>query len=96
MATPKYKKQIEIMLTENKALFEEYSKLQDAYDSNHKKYKDELTDVKNRLLRVIRRNEDRLCARTENTHYSAYSENLALKFWEEIRIIYPKIDGVVD
>ena len=95
MTVPKYKKQVEILVRANQELIDTYLELEEKFEQNADKYKDELSDIKNKLLRVIRKNEDRLCSKTESTHYSAYSEGLALKYWEEIRKLFPNIDKII-
>ncbi|NMB70513.1 hypothetical protein GYA27_04980 [candidate division WWE3 bacterium] len=95
MATPKFKKQIETMLAENKDLFSEYEKLEENYVKNPSKYKEELGEMRRKLLRIMRKHEDRLCARTENTKYANYSENLAMLFWQDIRAIFPNVEKTI-
>lgn len=95
MATPKFKKQIETMLAENKDLFSEYEKLEENYAKNPSKYKEELGEMRRKLLRIMRKHEDRLCARTENTKYANYSENLAMLFWQDIRAIFPNVEKTI-
>lgn len=96
MATPKFKKQFDEMLKNNEALFDHYLQLEKDYEKNPDETKEELESVKNKLMRIIRRNEDMLCSKSENTKYGVYSENLAMKFWEEVRNVFPRIDAVLD
>ena len=91
MATPKYKKQFDEMLTIHKTHFEKYEKMQAAADSNSLEDTTEFEDLKQLLYRTIRKNEDKLCARSENTKYLMYSQNLADKFWELVREKFPKL-----
>jgi hypothetical protein len=86
MPAPKYQRQYEDMLKINKALFDEL-KLK-----SKKPKSAEFKEIQLKVLRVVRRNEDALCAKTENTHYSSFSTNLADKFWEQARANYPEID----
>ena len=92
MSTPKFKKQVETMLAENKDLFAEYEKLEESYARSPAKYKEELGEMRRKLLRIMRKHEDRLCARTENTKYANYSENLAMLFWQEVRVLFPNVE----
>lgn len=83
MATPKYKKQFDEMVKNNKVLFDSLK----ITNKDSEEYK----DLKQKLLRIIRKNEDILCSKTENTHYSNFSTNLADKFQAEIIAQYPEI-----
>lgn len=84
------------MLVENKKLFEEYIALEEAYKKSPSKHKEELGEMRRKLLRVMRKHEDRLCARTENTKFANYSENLAVLFWQEIRTMFPDVEKSLD
>lgn len=81
------------MLVDNKALFAEFTELSDDFRTNPKKYNDAFKELRLKVLRIIKKNEDKLCARSETTHFSAYSQGLADKFWEEIRLNFPMIDA---
>lgn len=96
MATPKYKKQFDEMLKNNKAIFDQYLELEEKYLVNPAEFKEELESIKNKLMRILRKNEDMLCSKSENTKYGVYSESLAMKFWEEVRAVFPKIDAVLE
>jgi hypothetical protein len=86
MTTPKYKKQYIEMIEKNKDLFESLKK----YIPSSVEFK----EVQSKVLRIIRKNEDKLCSKTENTQYSSYSVGLADKFMEEVRVNYPEIDFI--
>ncbi len=92
MATPKFKKHYDEMMRYNGDLFTEYLALEAKYDSDPQTFKEELRDLKRKLIRVIRQHEDNLCAKSENTKFGVYAANLAAKFWEEIRANFPRID----
>jgi hypothetical protein len=83
MVTPKYKKQYDEMVKNNQELF-------DALKTTNKKSK-EFKEIQLSLMRVVRRNEDILCSKTENTHYSNFSTGLADKFTAEIMANYPEL-----
>jgi hypothetical protein len=96
MSIPKYKKQYQLMLENNKEVLDELKFAFNAYQINPVSNKDRFREVQMRALRTVRKNENALCAKTENTQYSGYSTNLAEKFWEEVRRDYPEIDLAVD
>ena len=90
MSTTKYEKQYEEMIKINKSLFDELKKL----SSNPKT--EEFASLQRQIIRVIRKNEDRLCSRSENANFSSFTTNLANKFWEKIRENYPEVDYLTD
>lgn len=95
MAVPKYKKAFQDTLDANKELFDRYLELESNFQVNALKYRDDLKQIKLEVQKVLRRAENRLCARTENTKYGMYSTSLADKFWEEVRLYFPKINDIV-
>lgn len=96
MATPKYKKLFDDMYEINKTLFDEYALLLEQYDGDKKRYASSVIDVQNKLLRVIKKTEDRLCMRSETTGHANYSFALAEKYWEEVRARIPRIDEYIE
>lgn len=92
MAEPKYKQQFQKMMDTNKELFEKYAELKRQNRKKSPELEEEYQDIKFKILRVIRKNEDMLCAKSENTkQFSNYSQSLADKFQEEIRQNLPDI-----
>ena len=71
-------------------------KYQDDFDSLKELSKDvtsqEFLQVQRKLLKVIRRFEDGLCARSVKTGYGSFTNNLAEKFMGKVRENYPEID----
>ena len=90
----KYEKQFQLMCEENKLLFDEFKKYHDMLDSNDKSAKDKFNELGRKVLRVVRRYENELCAKSENSGFGRYSVNLSEKFWEEVRSHFPRIDEV--
>ncbi|MEK7521894.1 MAG: hypothetical protein AAB599_03815 [Patescibacteria group bacterium] len=93
MAT-KYKKMVDEMLTTEKSLFDEFREVHNRYFLNPKQTQDEFNEKGRKVQEVIRKYENILCGRSENTGYGAYSSSLAQKFQDEIRKIFPKIDFI--
>lgn len=90
----KYKKQIQTMVNENHELFIEFKVLHDKLAAGDESLRDEFNDKGQKLLRIIRRYENTLCARSENSGYAKFAGNLSDKFWDEIRVYLPFIDQV--
>ena len=59
MAVPKYKKLFDEMYDLNKALFEEYSATLENYDKDKKRYAGEAIELQNKLLRILKKTEDK-------------------------------------
>jgi hypothetical protein len=90
MAKTKFEKQYEEMMKNYQDVFDEMKKL----STNPKS--EEFKEVQRKLMRIIRKNEDALCAKMENAKYANFSTGLADKFWELIRTNYPEVDIPVD
>jgi len=87
MATTKYEKQYQEMIERYKEVFEDLKKY------SKKPKSEEFREVQFKAMRIVRRNEDALCSKTENNRrFSSFSTSLSDKFWEKIRSEYPEID----
>ncbi len=72
-----------------------------AFEEIHKKYQidpeanqKEFNQIGADTMDIIRDWENRLCGKSENTHYGKFSSGLADKFWSLVRARYPKVDFV--
>ncbi len=90
----KYKKAFKEMLEDNSNLFNRFKQLHDQYAQDKQNYKNQFNEEGTKILRVIRRYENALCAKSENSSYGKFSASLSDKFWEEIRSYLPLIDQV--
>ena len=90
----KFKKTYEEMVTANKPMFDDFTKVHSDYAKNSKKHQAEFNIQGARILRVIKDYETRLCGKSENSGFGLYSSKLAEKFWVEIRSHDPLIDMV--
>ena len=53
---------------------------------------EEFKEIQRKILRIIQKNEDNLCSKTESTKYLNFSAGLSDKFRDKIRKNYPEID----
>lgn len=91
----KYKEYFDLMLSQNKALFDEFKKIHDRYGLNQDAaLQEEFNKVGSKVQTVIRTWEDKLCGHSEGSGYASYSGNLAQKFQDEIRKMFPLIDNI--
>lgn len=82
------------MLEYNEALFDSFKKVHDEYATDPSLAKEAFNTQGEKVLRVIRRYEDELCGKSEGGRYGKFSTNLSQKFWDEVRINFPKIDYI--
>ena len=91
---PKYQQYFQEMVEYNKEVFDEFKAIHDEYLQDPKIYHDLFNDKGEKILRIIRRYENMLCGKAENSGYSKFSTGLSDKFWGLIRNYLPKIDDV--
>lgn len=82
------------MLENHKDLFDAFKIVHDQYALDPKKYQEQLNQMGDDVLPIIRRYENMLCSQAEGGKYGKYSNKTADKFWEYIRGAFPKIDFV--
>lgn len=90
----KYKNHFKTMLEENQDLFNAFKEIQDNYAQDPNSFKNQFDREGTKIMRVIRRYENALCSRSENSGFGKYSESLSEKFWGEVRTYLPHIDEV--
>jgi hypothetical protein len=90
----KYKKAFNEMLEDNQNFFNRFKQTHDNYSQDKETYKDQFNEEGTKALRIIRRYENALCAKSENSSYGKFSSNLSDKFWEEVRAYLPLIDQI--
>lgn len=82
------------MLSQNKALFDKFKTIHDRYGLEQDKLQDEFNKIGGQVQTVIRQWEDKLCGHSEGSGYANYSGNLAQKFEDEVRKMFPLIDNI--
>lgn len=87
----KYKKAFKEMLEDNQKLFNEFKIIHDNFAKDPLNWQDKFNETGTKILRIIRRYENNLCSRSENTGFGKYSINLSEKFWEEVRLFLPLV-----
>lgn len=90
----KYKEYYDLMVANNKELFDEFKQIHDRYGMEQDKLQEEFNEIGKKVQSVIRTWEDKLCGRSEGSGYASYSGGLAQKFQDEIRKAFPFIDSV--
>ena len=82
------------MIEAHKDIFDSFKEIHDKYAQDPKKWQEEFNEEGQKVQIIIKRWENNLCSKSEGSKYGKFSQNLSEKFWNEIRIIYPKIDFV--
>ena len=94
MARQKYQQYYELMQRNNEKILADFKILHDNYAQDKKMYSARFHKEGRDILDVMRSYERKLCAGMERGKNSAYSDQLAAKFWERIRKDFPLIDEV--
>ena len=82
------------MMEENKEIFEYFKKLHDSYVEEPEFWQAKFNEEGKKVTEIVRNWERKLCRHSERGQYGKFSSNLAEKFWNEVRIHFPKIDFV--
>ena len=90
----KYKQQVQDMLEVHQDVFKQFKEIHDKYVADPKVWQETFNEEGIKVLPIINRWENNLCARSESGKYGKFSSNLADKFWSEIKIHFPKIDFI--
>lgn len=94
MAIPKFKKFYTLMSEQNADQFAKFDKIHADYVMNPKKYEKEFNTAGLDVVDIIRFWERKLCSGMERSNNGVYSDKLADKFWDEVRVRYSHIDMV--
>jgi hypothetical protein len=89
-----YKTQFQKMYEENQELFDNFREIHDQYALEPAAWQKLFNEYGKEILDIIRENERKLCLNSEKGQFGKFSQNLANKFWNEVRKIFPKIDFV--
>lgn len=90
----KYKAYYDKMVSENKEVFDKFTKSHFEYSIDQNKNQEEFNEIGEKVLSIIHEWEDRLCKQSENAGFGSYTTNLAEKFQAEIRSHFPLIDHI--
>ncbi len=82
------------MLEENKEDFENFRLVHSFYSEDDARHQDTFNHKGEKIMKIIREWETRLCGHMEKGDNAVYSARLSEKFWGEIRREFPLIDFV--
>jgi hypothetical protein len=90
----KYQQYFQEMVEYNAGVFTDFKALSEKYTEDPISNQEELNELGEKVLRIVRRYENMLCGKSENSGYGKYSSNLSDKFWGMVREYLPEIDDV--
>lgn len=82
------------MMEEHKELFDQFKEIHDQYSINPKANQAKFNNIGEEVTAVIRIYEKQLCANMKTGKYGAFSTNVSSKLWDEMRMIFPKINFI--
>jgi hypothetical protein len=82
------------MLENNKEAFDNFRLLHDSYALNPKKLQTEFNHEGDKIMKIIREWEGKLCMQSEKGGYGSFTSNLAEKFQAEVRKHFPEIVNI--
>ena len=93
MAT-KFKEYFQMMLEDNREMFENFKDIHDHYVMEPQKYQKLFNQYGQEILDIVQEYENRLCSKSEGGGYGRYSTALADKFRLEVKNYLPKINSI--
>lgn len=94
MAQTKYSEYYQRMVAENRQLFDEFLKINDAFKKDSAKHSQEFHIVGQKVVDRVRDYDRRLCSAMGRGVFSTYSQKLSEKFWDLVRHDFDQIDMV--
>lgn len=91
---PKYRQTFVDMLKQNQQIFDDFKKVHDNYIEDPKVWKEQFDEQGRDIQDIIRRYENRLCGSSESSGHGRFTTELANKFHQEIKKVFPKIDYI--
>lgn len=82
------------MIEENKELFNKFREIHEKYVEDESTNQEEFNKQGEKVFEVIRKYELLLTSKSEGGQYGKFSSNLADKFMEQVRSVFPRIDFV--
>jgi type I restriction-modification system DNA methylase subunit len=90
----KYKEYFNKMVSENKEVFDNFTRIHFDYSIDKDKNQEEFNSEGEKVLKIIHEWEDRLCKQSEKAGFGSYTTGLAEKFQSEVKSHFPLIDHI--
>lgn len=82
------------MVEQNKEAFDAFRPVHDKYTLKPDLNQEEFNNEGAKILDIVQKYENKLCAHSEGGMYGKYSTQLADKFRGEVRKVFPKFDFI--
>ena len=82
------------MIETNREAFDKFRKIHALYGLDQDKWQEKFNQEGEKIVKLVKEWEDRLCQQSEKAGYSNYTGGLAEKFQAEIKKEFPLIDHV--
>ncbi len=82
------------MIDTNKSAFDEFKKIHALYDLDQDKWQEKFNEEGEKIIKIVKEWENKLCKQSEKAGYSNYTGSLAEKFQSEVKKEFPLIDRV--
>lgn len=90
----KYQDYYQRMVDTNKEAFKSFETLHNNYALDPDRLQDEFNRAGEKIMKIIREWEGKLCMQSEKGGYGTFTSNLAEKFQSEVRKHFPEIDSI--
>jgi len=90
----KYKEYFQRMIDSNRKVFDEFRKVHALYDLDQDKWQEKFNTEGERIVKLVKEWENKLCKQSEKAGYGNYTGTLAEKFQSEVKKEFPLIDHV--
>lgn len=82
------------MINTNQEVFDEFRKVHALYDLDQDKWQEKFNTEGERIVKLVKEWENKLCKQSEKAGYGNYTGTLAEKFQSEVKKEFPLIDHV--
>ena len=82
------------MIETNREVFGEFKKIHALYDLDQDKWQEKFNQEGEKIVKIVKEWEDKLCKQSEKAGYSNYTGGLAEKFQAEVKKEFPLIDHI--
>lgn len=82
------------MVETNKEAFDEFGKIHALYDLDQDKWQERFNNEGEKIVKLIKEWENKLCKQSEKAGYGNYTGTLSEKFQFEVKKEFPLIDHV--
>lgn len=90
----KYKEYCQRMIQQNQEAFAKFLTIHNQYGLDEDRFQEVFNKEGEKILKIIKEWENKLCQQSEKAGFSNYTGNLAEKFQTEVKKEFPLIDHI--